>query len=261
MRRPLAVLLCRLVGKRSISLHDPPRDLGVSLERRILQENPALFPRQCRRVTRGIIIVVGGKGCLRTESADVRQTLGRAAARHEHLREQAEQLRCPCHTAPMVAVRRSDEREPAQTRTHLRLLQAFVGHLLLRETEILHEIPCRRIARTEPLERVQSEPLALVLDRDASEPQALREMPQLTERCRGIGGYTLMKSAGTRRHRCVVCRYIGQSVYIVLTMDCLDRFVHDDSLPCISYAKIFSTLYHTGISLVSRGDLFIFLFF
>ena len=100
--------------KCRIALHDPERDLGIAVKRRILHEHPALFLREIRRMAHGVVIVVRCKRCLRTKSANVREAFGRAALGHKDMGEHAEDLRRPRDAAPMVAVRRRDERDLAQ---------------------------------------------------------------------------------------------------------------------------------------------------
>ena len=171
MRRPLSVLLHRLMGKRRVALHDPLRPLRIAAERRVLHEHPALFLRHLRGIAHGIVIVVGGERRLRAKSADVCQTLGRAALRHKDMRKNPEQLRRPRNTAPVVAVRRRDEGDAAQPLAVLRCTQALIGHLVLRDAQILREIARDGVARAEPLERVQPEPLALILHGDPRQPE------------------------------------------------------------------------------------------
>ena len=159
------------MGKCRVALHDPLRPFRVTAERRVLHEHPALFLCHLRGIAHGIVIVVGGERRLCAEPADVRQTLGRAALRHKDMRKNPEQFRCPRDTAPVIAVRRRDESDAAQSLAVLRCTQALIGHLLRGDAQILREIACDGVARAEPLERVQPEPLALILHGDPRQPE------------------------------------------------------------------------------------------
>ena len=208
MRRHLSVLLHRLMGKRRVALHDPLRPLRVAVERRVLHEQPALFLRHLRCIAHGIIIVVGGKRCLCTESANVRQTLRGAALRHKDTGKQPKELCRPRHTAPVVAVRCRDEGDAAQPLTVLRCAQALIGHLLRGDAKILRETARDGIARAEPLERIQPEPLALILHGDPRQPERLCELPEVGERRRLVRRQCPMKRLHTRRCLCTVGREI-----------------------------------------------------
>ena len=87
------------------------------------------------------------------------------------MRKNPEQLRRPRNTASVVAVRRRDEGDAAQSLAVLRCTQALIGHLLLRDAQILCEVARDGVARAEPLERVQPEPLALILHGDPRQPE------------------------------------------------------------------------------------------
>ena len=87
------------------------------------------------------------------------------------MRKNPEQLRRPRNAAPVVAVRRRDEGDAAQPLAVLWCAQALIGHLLLRDAQILREIARDGVARAEPLERVQPEPLALILHGDPRQPE------------------------------------------------------------------------------------------
>ena len=178
-------------------------------------------------MTHSVIVVVRRKRRLRAEPANVRQTLGRAALGHEYVRKEPEQLCRPRDAAPMVAIRRRHERERAQPLAILRLLEILIGHLALGDVEILREIACDRIARPEPLERVQPEPLALILHREPPEPQSLRETPEIGERCRLIVRQTPMKPQRTRRSLRSECGDIRERFLRMYELYCFDRFVHD----------------------------------
>ena len=204
MRRHLSVLLHRLMGKRRVALHDPLRPLRVTAERRVLHEHPALFLCHLRRIAHGIVIVVGGERRLRAKSADVCQTLGRAALRHKDMRKNPEQLRRPRDTAPVVAVRRRDEGDATQPLAVLRCTQALIGHFVCGDAQILREIARDGVARAEPLERVQPEPLALILHGDPRQPEGPCEMPEVGERRRLVRRQRPMKRLHTRRCLCAV---------------------------------------------------------
>ena len=198
--RHVVVLLHRLMCERGVALHDPTRDLRIAVKRRILYEHPAALLREIRCMAYGVIVVVRCKRCLRTEPADVCQTLGRAALWHKDMGKQSEDLRRPRDAASVVSVCRRHERDLAQLFAVLRLREVLVGHLALGESETLREIACDRIARPKPLERVQAEPSALILDCEPPEPQSRRETFEIGKRCRGVVRQPLMERNRTRRH-------------------------------------------------------------
>ena len=227
------VLLHRLMCERGVALHDPTRDLRIAVKRRVLHEHPAALLRKIRCMAHGVIVVVRCKRCLRTEPADVRQTLGRAALGHKDMSKQAKDLRRPRDAASVVAVRRRHERDLAQLFTVLRLRKVLIGHRALREPQILREIACDRIARPEPLERVQPKPTALILDRKPPEPQPRRKAFEVGKRCRCVVRQPLMKRGCTRRHAGVERSDIRTRAVRMHEMYRLDGFIHRRFLPTI----------------------------
>ena len=231
MGRRFVVLRHRFMRKCRIALHDPKRDLGIAVERRVLHEHPALFLREVRCMAHGVVVVVRCKRCLRTEPADVRETLGRASLRHKDMGKQPKDLCRPCDTAPVVAVCRRDERDLAQAVALLRLREVLIRHRTRGEPEVLCKIACDSITRPESLERVQSETSALVLHREPPEPQHRRKPFEIGERCRRIHRQTFVKRDRTRCHICAKRRDIRACTVRMCQLYRLDRFIHRNFLP------------------------------
>ena len=219
--------------ERGVALHDPTRDLRIAVKRRVLHEHPAALLREIRCMAHGVIVVVRCKRCLRTEPADVRQTLGRAALGHKDMGKQAEDLRRPRDAASVVAVRRRHERDLAQLVAVLRLREVLVGHLALGESETLREIACDRVARPEPLERVQPKPPALILDCDPSKSEPRRKTFEIGKWCRYVVRQLLMERNRTRCCARIECHDIHARVVRMREMYRLDGFVHRRFLPTI----------------------------
>ena len=133
----------------------------------------------------------------------------------------------------MVSVRRRHERDLAQLIAVLWLCEVLVGHLALGESETLREIACDRIARPEPLERVQPKPTALILDCKPPEPQSCRETFEIRKRCRCVVRQPLMERNRTRRHAGVKRSDIRTHAIRMREMYRLDGFVHRRFLPTI----------------------------
>ena len=195
--RELSVFLRRFRGERRISLHDPERDLRVAVERRVLHQHPALLLCHRRRMAHRIIVVVCRERGLCAEAANVREALGRAALGHKNVCKETEQLRRPCNAAPVIAVRRRDEDDIAETLAVRRLLQVLIGHLALGQTQILREITRHGITRPEGLERMPPD------------AKRCRKPHEICERGRLIPRNSPMELCRTRGGLLTECRDIG----------------------------------------------------
>ena len=123
--------------------------------------------------------------------------------------KETEQLRRPCNAAPVIAVRRRDEDDIAETLAVRRLLQVLIGHLALGQTQILREITRHGITRPEGLERIEAKALALILYRKPPDAKRCRKPHEICERGRLIPRNSPMELCRTRGGLLTECRDIG----------------------------------------------------
>ena len=126
----------------------------------------------------------------------------------------------------MVAVGRRHEGNAAQTLTVLRFLERLVRHLTLRQIEVLRKVACDGVARPQPFECIQPEPLALVLHCNPPETETCRKAFEIGKRCRLVHGQTPMERNGTRCRPRTERGDVREFAVRMGEMHSLDTFVH-----------------------------------
>ena len=179
----LRKLLRRLAGHRPIALHDPGWDLLIPLPGGVLYHNAVFCPgRFRRRQTHTVVIVDRFDGDLRALSGDIVKAALGGAFGHMDDGLLAQTLRRPGHAPAVIAVGGGEERGLTKGALEVLAGEIVIGHFGHIPAQLTGDVPGHGKGAAQDLEGVQAEPVGLVLEPDAPQPQAFGQLVQLGQR-------------------------------------------------------------------------------
>ena len=207
--RRVGELLVDLGEDRRVPLDDRARDLGVPVPRRVGHDEHVVGRERGRGAHRVVVGAVddGDRRAFALDRVDARR--GRARG-DEDARCVAEEARHVRDRAAVVPVGRGDEGQRSERRERAAQLVEIAPLGLVAEPA--HEQPVDGPRRAEDLERGQSEPARLVLDRHLRQAELRRDAGRVDHRGRRVPGEAAVEPSGRdvgRRCAPLSCRRPG----------------------------------------------------
>ena len=228
----LVKLIVRLHRHRSVSLHDPCRDLFVALPGSILNHNAALCLHRhvvCHADTFVVVDFLDRSHCV--FSKNIVQSRLRRSFRHQYNGFLSKLVGCPRNAASVVSVRSGKESCLTEFFSELIGCQDIVRKLRNIFSRLLCDVACHCKRSAEHFKGIQTEAVRFIFDINLAKPEKISHLVELRKRRHAVLREALVKCAGfcnfIKRHNFQIRIFCFRHV-----IDCPFDCFHVEKPPC-----------------------------